>query len=80
MSSLPLWQGQRAQNGPSKACFMRAVTPTSPTMAQPAELQAVTGLVAVVEQLVQDVAEDAEVYQQSFPETSSVSLPAISTR
>lgn len=38
------------------------------------------GLLAVVEQLVQDVAEDAEVYQQSFPESASISLPAISAR
>ena len=58
----------------------RAVTPTSPSMAQPSEGNAVGGLVAVVDQLVQDVAEDAEVYQQAFPDTSPVSLPAISAR
>ncbi|CAL8467397.1 g6934 [Coccomyxa elongata] len=56
------------------------VTPTSPTMAAPSEAQSVGGLLAVVEQLVQDVAEDAEVYQQSFPESASISLPAISAR
>ncbi|KAK9909456.1 hypothetical protein WJX75_002539 [Coccomyxa subellipsoidea] len=56
------------------------VTPTSPTMAQLAEGSPVDGLVAVVEQLVQDVAEDAEVYQQAFPDSSPVSLPAISAR
>ncbi|EIE24413.1 hypothetical protein COCSUDRAFT_61838 [Coccomyxa subellipsoidea C-169] len=56
------------------------VTPTSPSMAQPSEGNAVGGLVVVVDQLVQDVAEDAEVYQQAFPDTSPVSLPAISAR
>lgn len=49
-------------------------------MAQLAEGSPVGGLVAVVEQLVQDVAEDAEVYQQAFPDSSPVSLPAISAR
>ena len=49
-------------------------------MAQMAEGSPVDGLVAVVEQLVQDVAEDAEVYQQAFPDSSPVSLPAISAR
>ncbi|CAL8467403.1 g6941 [Coccomyxa elongata] len=56
------------------------VSPTSRTMAAPSEAHSVGGLLAVVEQLVQDVAEDAEVYQQSFPESASISLPAISAR
>ena len=51
-------------------------------MAVPSEssCQTVGGLLAVVEQLVQDVAEDAEVYQQAFPESASISLPAVSAR
>ena len=34
----------------------------------------------MTEQLVQDVGEDADVYQESFPPSCAISLPAISCR
>lgn len=57
-----------------------AAMPMSPSAQQPLEVQSVGCLAAAVEQLAQDVMEDADVYQHSFPESCDVSVPAISAR
>ncbi len=54
--------------------------PTSPAAGVDPSAAAVEGLAAATEQLVHDVAEDAEVYQQSFPPSCTLSLAAISCR
>jgi len=47
-----------------------------PSMAE----EVLQGQLAVTEQLVMDVTQDEEVYQQAFPSTSSISLATISCR
>ena len=54
--------------------------PMSPGVAVGAAEQAVQGQLAVTEQLVMDVTQDEEVYQQAFPHTSPICLAAISCR
>ena len=52
----------------------------SPGLAVSAAEQAVQGQLAVMEQLVMDVTQDEEVYQQAFPHTSPICLATISCR
>ena len=52
----------------------------SPGVAAGAAEQAVQGQLAVTEQLVMDVTQDEEIYQQAFPHTSPICLAAISCR
>lgn len=52
----------------------------SPGTARSAPEETVQGQVAVTEQLVMDVTQDEEVYQQAFPNTSPIRLAAISCR
>ena len=54
--------------------------PMSPGVAVSAAEQAVQGQLAVTEQLVMDVTQDEEVYQQAFPHTSPICLATISCR
>ena len=42
--------------------------------------EALLGQLAVTEQLVMEVTQDEEVYQQAFPSTSPICLAAISCR
>ena len=63
-----------------QACVADRGGLTSPAAAADPAAAAVEGLAAATEQLAHDVAEDAEVYQQSFPPSCAISLAAISCR
>lgn len=52
----------------------------SPGAAHNAAEEAVQGQLALTEQLVMDVAQDEEVYQQALPGTSPICLASISCR
>ena len=52
----------------------------SPGARPSAAEEALHGQLAVTDQLVMDVTQDEEVYQQAFPITSSISLATISCR
>jgi hypothetical protein len=80
---LPAMVSTKLARLPAKLTWLPSVLaamPMSPSAVQPLDVQSVTCLTAVVEQLVQDVAEDDDLYQHSFPESCAVCLPAISAR
>ena len=52
----------------------------SPASAEDGQDRGLGALLAVVEQLVQDVTDDADVYQEALPQPCAISLPAISCR
>jgi hypothetical protein len=52
----------------------------SPGAARNAAEEAVQGQLALTEQLVMDVTQDEEVYQQALPGTSPICLAAVSCR
>jgi len=52
----------------------------SPGARPSAAEEALQGQLIVTEQLVMDVTQDEEVYQQAFPSTSSISLATVSCR
>ena len=57
-----------------------AGTALDPASTADDQARALGALLAATEQLVQDLADDADVYQEAFPQRCAISLPAISCR